>query len=227
VFVDANNDGVSQEDEAGVSGVAIHLSNDATSQETTTGDHGAFQFTVPREGFYEVAADPTPECPQLPAFRIVSIVRDDDGTLSGYGHADFACRGGVLPPLPSITGLVFDDRNSNGVADPLELGIAGVAIEISGQRCNAPVLVLHTDEHGRYVVFSEEMPCLPPWQLRRERLDGRCDTTPNPTILRGWPIRQPPMPIVIDFGSAPCDPVPTEPSVEGTVFVDLDREWRP
>jgi hypothetical protein len=120
--------------------------------------------------------------------------------------------------------LVFDDLNSNGIADPFEPGLAGIRIGISGLQCAAPPIERRTDEQGRYAVRAAEIPCPPPWRVEREALDGRCDTTPNPVIVpidAAGTIRV----HQVDFGSAACDPpVPTEPILGGTVFDDLDRD---
>jgi hypothetical protein len=346
VFVDANGDGLRQEFEPGIPGVAIHLAHDDTGQDTTTDTEGGFQFQVTEEGLYEVNATAAPECPLLPAHRSVIIVRRDDGTLSGYGRADFACRhgqvvgpvgffgvvfndldhdgrrspgepgvpnvlitadaancptfapiqtrtdergayqlampgcpppyrvghetvpgyfdttpnplvfdtvvppdSGYVPPHPDptrppdpvvrliradfgvapatpipflqIQGFVFDDLDADGRPGPLEPGMPGVAVNISGLQCANPGIVKHTDEQGRFTVQVGEVPCPPPWRIHREALQGRCDTTQNPIVVPSDPLPLPPI-IEVSFGSSACDSVPG-PALQGTVFADFNR----
>ena len=74
---------------------------------------------------------------------------------------------------PCLSGLVYEDRNGNGVRDGREPGIAGVAISADGQ-------LVHTDASGRYQLAAADarvVAMVKPaaWQAALRR-DGLPDT---------------------------------------------------
>jgi protocatechuate 3,4-dioxygenase beta subunit len=140
VYLDANNNGVKDSGEKGISGVTVTLSgtNDqgtAVSATQTSAADGSYSFSNLRPGTYtltEIApagyldgkdsvgsAGGTLGTDKLSAITLAS------GTAgTNYDFAE------VLPP--NISGFVYLDLNDNGVMDSGEKGLAGVTITLTG-----------------------------------------------------------------------------------------------
>lgn len=164
VFLDLNGDGVWNAGE-GISGVVVYLTADIDGYGTaetftaTTDADGFYQFAnlpvfIPDGSAiaYTVAVNPA----DLPAG--VAPSSDADGTATPNTTAltlvananrpdiDFGYRG-----TGSVGGVVYEDRNANGVQDPFEPGIAGVQVVLSGTDARGPVNVTaFTDATGNY-----------------------------------------------------------------------------
>ncbi|MFA6133926.1 MAG: SdrD B-like domain-containing protein [Phycisphaerae bacterium] len=128
-FLDANDDG-SADGETGIAGVAVALTGtddlgNAVSISATTGDDGAYAFTGLRPGTYTIS-ETQPE-----GFL------DAAGAVNSYaaavtsGSADDGLDFGEIQP-GSLAGVVFNDANGNGARNSGELGIAGVAVALTG-----------------------------------------------------------------------------------------------
>jgi hypothetical protein len=139
VWLDLDGDGVQDAGEPGVSGVTVSLTepgddgvfgtdDDVVLTQATDGA-GGYVFTGVSEGPVRVSLDP----PTLSGG--LSPSSDVDGgdpaesrfTLdSGRLDIDFAVIGNS-----SLTGLVWEDADADGVRDPGEKGLAGVIVEVT------------------------------------------------------------------------------------------------
>jgi uncharacterized repeat protein (TIGR01451 family) len=137
IFTDIDGDGVQDPGELGIAGVKVDLLDPQGNiiLSTTTDAQGKYLF------------------PQLPAFNWT--VRVDPATLpAGYtqtgdpdatkdnrttvnlapGQTVLTADFGYQPPLGTISGTVFSDRNDNGVLNPPDDGgIGGTTITLSGK----------------------------------------------------------------------------------------------
>ncbi|MFT7723638.1 MAG: SdrD B-like domain-containing protein [Roseateles sp.] len=161
VWLDLDNDGVIDAEEAGLAGVTVQLTgtdilNNPVSLEVQTDAQGAYAFTGLLPGRYAVTEPLQP--PRTLDGRTVagSIGGAAMGTGSPAGSLPSAVTAvvlshdqhaignnfGELPP-GGISGRVYNDANDNGVADGGEGGIANVVVELTG-----------TDDLGRPVSLS-------------------------------------------------------------------------
>ena len=149
VFLDADNDGIRETNEPGISGQSIELTgtdtngNAVTPRTATTGADGSYSFTALPEGTYAVRQPAQPAQtltgPTLPGSTggtattpatlpsaITGITLTGVDTVSG--NNDF----GEVPAPRTISGRVFLDPNNDGVPDANEPGVAGQTIELTG-----------------------------------------------------------------------------------------------
>ena len=114
VFNDANGNGVKDPSESGIGGVVVSYD---TVTATSAGD-GSYLFTGVTAGNYTVSAADVP-----------GFVRTTLGSVEvsvaggGSGSADFGYQ-----QVGTISGVVFNDANGDGVKDAGESGIGGVVI---------------------------------------------------------------------------------------------------
>jgi hypothetical protein len=145
-FRDGDGDRLRQASEPGVPGIAMEL-RAPTGQlvaSTQTDASGNFLFTRVPAGAYELS--------QILPDGLAQTLPGGDGTAgitlqNGLGAAGLLF--GSQEATGSISGAVFDDRNSNGAREAGEIGVAGIAISL-----NDPYGLLHrtvTDASG---VFS-------------------------------------------------------------------------
>ena len=170
VFEDTNEDGVQGDpaDEPGVPGVTVTLLNGdgtPTGQTDTTDANGAYEFDDLDPGDYIVVFD-------QPAGRDFSP-QDVGGDEAADSDAD-PVTGQTAPvtlaagdnnedvdagltaldePVGSISNLVFDDLDGNGVQDPGEPGIPGVTVTLLDGNGDpiAGIDPLLTDGDGNYI----------------------------------------------------------------------------
>jgi cyclophilin family peptidyl-prolyl cis-trans isomerase/uncharacterized surface anchored protein len=147
VFADADDDGVQDTGETGISGVTITLTgtddqSQAVSRTATTGTDGSYSFTGLRAGTYAIA-----ETPPATGFTdgdetagtaggvtttndsITGITLTAGATATGYLFAEVPTSTGGTA---SIAGVVFGDADSDGVQDTGETGVSGVTITLTG-----------------------------------------------------------------------------------------------
>jgi len=148
VYADANDDGIKQAGELGLAGAALTLTgtddlgHPVTASATTAAD-GSYNFTGLRPGTYAIAA-------AVPAGDLAG--KAAAGTLGGTpgvatvaaiaatsGAAGTGYDFGELAPA-TVAGRVFLDANDDGVKQPGESGVPGVAVTLTG-----------TDDLGRPV----------------------------------------------------------------------------
>ncbi|MFN8498612.1 MAG: SdrD B-like domain-containing protein [Anaerolineae bacterium] len=126
VFNDVNGSGVQEPGEAGIPNVTVQLVNPADGitiiATTTTDASGAYIFTSVTPGIYDVReTDPAGYASTTPNDVLVAV------PAGGVGYADFGDR-----QLAAIVGVVTNDLNGNGAADPGESGLSGVTIQLYG-----------------------------------------------------------------------------------------------
>ncbi len=191
VFRDTNSDGARNPGEPGIGGVVITLTTEThqTFTTTTAGD-GSYSFRDVTEGNYTVSAGAIP-----------GFIRTTQGTVNiavspgGSAHADFGYQ-----QQGTISGVIFEDRNGNGVRDAGEPGIGGVVVTYEGGSTvtagDGTYLFVNV-EPGSYNVSAADIP-------------GFARTTPNPMTV-----------LVADGGSASAS-FGYQParSISGVAFAD-------
>ena len=120
VFEDTNGNGAPNHFERGIGGVAVTLYQNgaAVSATTTTGD-GGYQFDGLTSGTYSVE-ETDPEGYGSTSANTVTVNVGDGNAGANFGDL----------PLGTISGVVFNDTNGNGVQDPGETGVKGVTVNL-------------------------------------------------------------------------------------------------
>jgi len=174
VFFDVDNDGaMAGVAETGIGGVEITLTGtddlgNAVSLSTTTAADGTFSFEGLRPGSYTLTEPTQPtgtangittagnvggtgSGTATPVTTVPSAIASIDLTTPGSRSVDNLF--GELPTNSGITGVVWEDRNNDGVVDPGEPGLPGVDVVLTGTDIQGnpitPVTVV-TDANGEY-----------------------------------------------------------------------------
>ncbi len=164
VFLDANGDGVKQNDEPALSNITMQLAGtQANGQNLTrtivTNSNGTFLFQNVLAGTYNLSVTPNN------GFVTTSITI---GTAGGEPSGDVVnnlnlgvgqnATGYVFAQQPIndrslITGRVYVDRNVNGRFDAGDIGIENVIVQLRGRDENGQAVVntVLTDFNGNYV----------------------------------------------------------------------------
>ncbi len=165
VYHDANNNGGRDRGERGIAGATLLLTGftskgQPVSQTAVSGDDGYYSFAYLPRGRYTVAE-------KQPAGYLDG--RDRVGTVNGMTEGVFLQKdviGRIWLPLSasgvnynfgellpaSVSGVVFEDANHNGVRDDDEPGLAGVRVQLTGtdDRGAAVRRETTTDDDGAY-----------------------------------------------------------------------------
>ena len=155
VYYDANNNGVFDTGESGISDVTVQLldAGGAVVETTTTNSSGAYTFTELMPGAYSLhEVQPTGYLQGTNTVGTAggtlqatdSII--DVGLTSGASGTDYDF-GELLPS--SISGYVYDDANGNGVHDSGEAAISGVTVYLLDANGNTTGTTV-TDTNGYY-----------------------------------------------------------------------------
>ena len=141
VYVDAGDDGVKGAGETPIAGVTVTLSGtdnlgNPVTATTTTNALGFYEFTGLRPGSYTVTET------QPGAY---SDGKDTAGTTGGTAGNDVISNitlgsgadsqnnnFGELPKTNTIAGVVFEDKDNDGIQDPGEPGIPGATVTLTG-----------------------------------------------------------------------------------------------
>jgi hypothetical protein len=135
-YIDENSNGEQDEDEEGLSGVSLSLSNGMT---TVSDANGEYTFTALSNGTYTVTAaavDGYTNTTPLSASVTIAGANQD---------VDFGYLASIAPPMTyTVSGYVFVDDNTNGVPDDGEERLSGVVVTLSGGA------TVSADEFGAY-----------------------------------------------------------------------------
>lgn len=172
VWGDTNVNGQQDEGEAGVAGVVVELFASVDGQPsgtvlstTSTDINGNYTFQDLPPGDY-IVKFASPE-----GARFTLANQGDDGSDSDADASGFTARYTLAPgesnntidagliTLSSIAGNVYHDASNDGVFDPTESGIAGVALTLTGMDAfgNAVSLSTTTAANGSYQ-FADLVP---------------------------------------------------------------------
>jgi len=229
VFNDVNRNGQRERGEPGIPGVVLQGSTRCPTLvpiEARTDERGMYVMRLPG-----LECGP-PWIVQLQPMRgFVTtpnpVVFDSPPPPDGRFRADFGVAAAPPDDKLLILGRVFRDDNANGQQESGEPGVAGVGVSASGM-CMTPISAYtHTDAQGRFELKGGDVHCPLPWIVSHEPVPNTRDTTPNPVILPEPPGGDSNVFLVM-FGVAPDSTPPPPPpphgfTIEGTVFLDLNR----
>ncbi len=147
VFIDRNKDTTLDSGEAGLGGIIINLldNTNAVIGTTTTSPDGSYAFTgiAPGSGYNVLqSAQPLAFGSSTP-----NIVSGINVLADGVSVVDFGETAG------SLSGVVYFDRDANGVFSAGDSGLAGVIVDLNGTDVNGNALALSTTTaaDGTYV----------------------------------------------------------------------------
>ncbi|MEN8007599.1 MAG: SdrD B-like domain-containing protein, partial [Candidatus Krumholzibacteriota bacterium] len=147
VWDDANGDGLMDEDESFIEGATLELTAEGMEAMTTeTGADGTYTFNDLASGFYKVTKLPSEGMAATTPTMIYVILVLEDGQVISFLAANFGCMAEGGGELASISGVVFDDANGDGVQDEGELGLSGMRVGLQG----AAILEVTSDADGAY-----------------------------------------------------------------------------
>jgi hypothetical protein len=126
IFTDTNGDGAFQAGEPGIAGVTVEVldqnSGGAIIASTTTDVTGFYQFRSLGAGNYKIVALVTANG----AVQTTASANTFPGfTEQSQGSVNF----GYFTPA-SVSGVVYNDANNNGIRDAGEVGLAGVTVQL-------------------------------------------------------------------------------------------------
>ncbi len=163
VFEDKNGNGSPDAGEPGIGGVTVRLSGPGGDRTQLTAATGAFTFSGVIPGTYTLEeTDPVGFVSTTPNARVVTLAA---GGSTGANFGDQASG--------TVTGIVYEDIDGNGVRDPGEPGIGGVQVKLvgeTGQRTTA------TSGDGAFLFAA-----VTPGSYTVEEIDpvGYSSSTPN------------------------------------------------
>ncbi|MBI1294247.1 hypothetical protein GC175_04730, partial [bacterium] len=139
VFDDLNGNGVQDGGEPGVGSVTVTLSNGLTAMTSSGGD---YRFEDVEVGDYRLNL-------VVPAGYLDDVLLQTVNLVSGgSAQANFAVQAQGV-----IQGVIFEDRNANGVQDLGEPGLSGLIVELTRGDTGATVTV-ETTIDGKYRYFD-------------------------------------------------------------------------
>jgi choice-of-anchor A domain-containing protein/uncharacterized repeat protein (TIGR01451 family) len=143
VWNDANQNGIQDAGEAGISNVTVQLYNTSNSLigTTTTNSSGLYSFTNITPGSYYVQFTAPTGYTISPALQGSDTTKDSNPNSAGKtsvftltaGQNNTTIDAGiyVTPPVPASLGdLVWNDANQNGIQDAGEAGISNVTVTL-------------------------------------------------------------------------------------------------
>jgi large repetitive protein len=223
VFNDTNNNGIKDAGETSIAGVAVTLTgkdanNNPVSQTTTTDVNGDWKFGDLVSGTYTVKET-------QPASFIDG--KDTDGsiasTISNDQFANIVLPIGTnatnyrfaeqAPLTGTVTGVVFNDTNGDGIQQPTEPGIPGIDVTLTPT--GGTPIVVKTNQDGTYSIPNAPAG---PGTINVTDPTGTKLTTNND-----------PQPVTVPAGSSvAATPVGYQPlgTINGKVFNDLNGDGK-
>lgn len=164
LFHDLNGNGVQDEGEPGLAGRRATIGATGIAV-THTDESGNFIFSGLPAGTYELAIDFDERFDGVitpgsvggmnvaPNLYVTGIV------LANGTHArDYLFASNTDPKGSSLSGIVYEDENGNGVFDEAENGIEGVPVRLRNSRIRAGMTledsIVYTDANGRFTFYE-------------------------------------------------------------------------
>jgi protocatechuate 3,4-dioxygenase beta subunit len=170
VWNDLNLDGIQDGNEPGVPGVTVTLfaSNGTQLAVTTTNAAGGYQFTGLAPGSYYVEFTNLPagyEFTDKDAGANAQETEDSDADpitgatewvtlVAGQNYPDLDA--GIFTEKAGLGNFVWNDYDNDGVQDPGEPGIPGIAVTLCAADGVTPVATAITDANGQYSFVNLE-----------------------------------------------------------------------
>jgi len=138
VWHDENEDGVIDPDENGVGGITmtLHAGEDSTVTPLSTvetAEDGTYHFDGLDAGYYTVVRGDREGMEGTTPAQMAVILVEVDGTVYDFLAANFGvARGGGGGGNGTITGIVFNDLNGDGIKNEGESGLEGLTVTLSG-----------------------------------------------------------------------------------------------
>lgn len=150
VFTDANNNGILDGGETGIGGLTVvAISNGGAVLNATTAANGYYEFCMPPAGDYYLYVQlSSPDLESNPPTHSATFAVGMPVTGLDFGIINRA-------ELGVIAGQAFYDLNADGLQDPNEPSLVGIAVTLTGGLLTGPVVV-STDAFGRF--RFEELP---------------------------------------------------------------------
>ena len=147
IYNDVNGNGVQDAGEPDLAGVDVDITDaDGNTQTVTTDADGDYTATVP-SGTTQVDVDES----TLPAGAVQTEGTDPTTVEVVSGGVNFEENNGYnVPTDGSVTGVVYDDVNGNGMQDAGEPGLGGVDVLVTD--VNGDTQTVITDADGNYTV---------------------------------------------------------------------------
>lgn len=141
-FNDLNGDGIQNAGELGIGGVTISLvdAGGTTIATTTTSSNGAYLFTNVPTGVYTVVAGAISGYVDTTPNVVAVVLLTNSAVTANFGDQQTG----------TISGVVYNDINANGVADGNESGLGGVTIQLRSSNGNV-IATTTTSGDGRYL----------------------------------------------------------------------------
>ena len=160
VFADRNDNGIRDDGENGLPGVAVRLIDEETGEEAFRADlseNGQYLFDAVMPGRYHLEYI-------LPENAVFARTVAGGNTISGHdgvGESEsfsFASGATVQGPecgvltLGRIDGLAYHDRNGNGIRDDDEEALAGMTLTLTPSRSELEEITVTTQDDGTYAL---------------------------------------------------------------------------
>ncbi|MEA4848124.1 MAG: Ig-like domain-containing protein, partial [Clostridiaceae bacterium] len=145
VFEDKNGNGQQDAGESGIAGVKVRITESGSGMpepDITTDANGAYSMAVPT-GSTKVEILPA-------AGYVLTTPGKNDQTLTVNHNTETKADKSGYRAVGSVTGLVFEDADGDGIKDDSETGIAGVTVTITDM--DGKVYTRTTGAGGTYTV---------------------------------------------------------------------------
>ncbi|HEC2227197.1 TPA: carboxypeptidase regulatory-like domain-containing protein, partial [Staphylococcus delphini] len=168
VWIDYNNDGIQNKDEAAVAGVKVTLTKpDGSTMTTTTDEKGKYLFTGLENGEYTVKFSELPEGYVPTKTQAGGDTKLDSNGLESKvtinNANDYSVDLGIVKPEPQpepkpatyeLGDYVWIDYNNDGIQNKGEAAVAGVKVTLT--KPNGETLETVTDKEGKYLFTGLE-----------------------------------------------------------------------
>ncbi|HEY2910360.1 MAG TPA: SdrD B-like domain-containing protein, partial [Gemmataceae bacterium] len=124
VFSDSNGNGTQDTGERGLSGQTVQVTDGTNTFTTTTDASGAFSFTGLAPGSYTVTVATPGNATVTTTPSTINATLGSTNTAKNVGFQFAPATAGTS----TVSGVVFNDANSNGTQDTGEAGVNGVVV---------------------------------------------------------------------------------------------------